>query len=185
MKKAIILVMMVGIMTFPLTACQGASNVTSSAELSEASSAVAAKESSIEETKEPEKIELTAENIGDYIKFDGEFVDGEYTMSIVNYAKATLEFQAYPVVSGKFNNVEITVIATSDDHTFTYMNSLGNYWHLTDDDKDTKNIEFTFTLGVDGKFSKKYSCECLNNTGTLDGSCDFTIVSVNGTYVPE
>lgn len=132
-----------------------------------------------------QEVELTTENITDYVKFEGEFVDGDYTTSIVNYAEATLEFQAYSIVSGSFNNVEITVRATSDDNTFTYMNSSGNYWHLTDDGNDAKNIEFTFTLGADGKFSKNYSCKCLNNTGKLSGSCDFNIVSVSGTYVSE
>lgn len=131
------------------------------------------------------KVELTVDNILKYVQFDGEFTDGKYTKSIVNWAEAVLEFQAYPVVSGKFNNVEITLVATSNDHTFTYMNSLGNYWHLSDADKDTKKIEFTFKLSVDGRFSKNYSVECLNNTGKLSGSSDFKIVSVSGTFLSD
>ena len=138
-----------------------------------------------EDVQVKEDVQLTKDNIEDYIQFDGEFTNGEYTMSIVNYANATLEFQAYPVVSGKFNNVEITLIASSDDSTFTYMNGFGNYWHLTDDDRDTKDIKFTFRLGVDGKFSKNYEVECLNNTGVLSGGSDFSIVSVSGTFIPD
>ena len=137
-------------------------------------------------TATPEaKIKLTKSNIEDYIQFEGEFVDGEYSKGLINIAKAVLDFQAYPVAAGKFNNVEITVVASSKDHIFTYMNSYGNYWHLADADKDTKKIEFTFKLGVDGKFSKKYSVECLNNTGTLSGNSNITVVSVSGTFIPD
>jgi len=130
-------------------------------------------------------VELTADNINDYIQFDGEFTNGKYTKSIVNYAEAILEFQAYPVAVGKFENVEITLVATSNDHTFTYMNDLGNYWHLTNEDHDTKEIEFTFRLGVDGNFSKNYSVICRNNTGVLSGASEFKVVSVSGTFTPQ
>ena len=132
-----------------------------------------------------EAIELNSDNINEYVQFDGEFIDGKYTMGIVNYAEATLDFQAYPVSAGKFNNVKITLIATSTDPAFTYMNNMGSYWHLSDDDKDTKDIQFSFTLGVDGKFSKKYSVECMNNTGKLKGSSNFKVVSVEGTFMPD
>ena len=132
-----------------------------------------------------EKIALTKSNITDYIQFEGEFVDGEYSKGLINISKAVLDFQAYPVAAGKFNNVEITVVASSKDHTFTYMNSFGNYWHLADADKDTEKIELTFKLGIDGKFSKKYSVECLNNAGTLSGNSDIAVVSVNGTFIPD
>ncbi len=130
-----------------------------------------------------ESIELNVDNIKSYVAFDGEFTNGTYTKSIVNWAEATLEFQAYPTAAGKFNGVEITLVCTSNDHTFTYMNSFGNYWHLSDDDRD--EIRITFTLGVDGKFSKNYSVECLNNTGILSGDCDFKIISVKGTFIPD
>jgi len=169
MKKAITILLAFA-MVLSLAACGGTK----------------APEPTPEPTPEPVKeIELTKDNISDYVQFAGEFTEGKYTKSIVNYADAVLEFQAYPVVAGKFNNVEITLDATSNDNTFTYMNSFGNYWHLSDADKDTKKIEFTFKLGVDGKFSKKYSVECLNNTGVLSGNSDFSVVSVSGTFKPD
>ncbi len=133
------------------------------------------------------EITLTKDNIEDYLNFEGEFVDGKYTMgTFVNWAEATLEFQTYPLVRGSFNNVEITLVVTSDDHTFTYMNKFGDYWHLTSaSEEDEKHIKISFKLGVDGNFSKNYSVECSNNTGKLDGACDFEIVSVSGTFVPS
>lgn len=133
------------------------------------------------------EITLTKYNIENYLNFEGEFVDGKYTMgTFVNWAEATLEFQTYPLVRGSFNNVEITLIVTSDDHTFTYMNKYGNYWHLTSaSEEDEKHIKISFKPGVDGNFSKNYSVKCSNNTGKLDGDCDFEIVSVSGTFVPS
>ena len=141
-------------------------------------------------TQEPPKeIELTKSNILDYVQFDGEFTNWKYTSiytGLVGTAEATLEFQAYPVASGKFNNVSITLVATSDDSSFTYGNRYGNYWHLSDADGDTNEIKIDFMLGIDGRFSKNYSVECSNNnSGKLNGSCDFTIISVSGTFIPD
>jgi len=139
-----------------------------------------------ENTTKIESIDLTVSNLEQYIQLDGQFIDGTYSMGgIINRARATLDFQAYPVVSGKFNNVEITLIAKSNANAFTYMNSFGNYWHLAEDDKDTKSIKFSFRLGIDGKYSQKYSVECLNNTGVLAGKSDFELLSVTGTFIPE
>lgn len=142
-------------------------------------------ESKEEQGTEKESIELTKNNIMEYVKFDGEFTNGTYTKgSFVNWAEATLEFQAYPVAAGQFNNVEITLIASSDDHTFTYMNSFGNYWHLAEE-SDAREIRLTFNLSVNGEFSKNYSVECSNNTGELSGNCNFTVSSVSGTFIPD
>ena len=127
-------------------------------------------------------VNLSPDNILDYVQFEGEFTGGKYTKGIVNWAEAILEFQTYPVAAGKFDNVEITLLATSDDFAFTYMNKFGNYWHLSDAGNNANKIEFTFKLSVDGEFSKNYSVECLNNTAELSGSCNFEIISVSGTF---
>lgn len=164
MKKLIALIL-VGITLLSLCACSN--NQTSS------------------DAPKQESIALTKDNISEYIQFSGEFINGTHTMSFINYAEAVLDFQAYPTASGQFNDVEITLVATSNDHTFTYMNDFGNYWHLSDSDSNTREIKFTFKLGVDGKFSKNYSVECSNNTGNLKGGCDFTVVSVSGTFTPN
>ena len=168
MKKKLSIIVIVSLMLC-LTAC-GSGNANTNSE------------SIVTEKK---TVSLTNDNIKNYVNFDGSFTNGDYTMGIVNYAEATLEFQAYPVADGDFNNVEITLVGTSNEHTFTYMNDMGNYWHLSDADRDAKNIEITFTLGVDGRFSKNYSVECLNNTGKLSGNCDFRVISVSGTFEPK
>ena len=146
------------------------------------------------ETKETietiETIELTADNINNYVQFDGEFTNGTSTKTYITStwglysADATLEFQAYPITAGKFENVEITLIGTSDDFAFTSANNMGYYWHLTDAE-NRKELAFTFKLGVDGSFSKNYSIECSDTSLKLSGNCDFIIKSVSGTFIPD
>lgn len=133
------------------------------------------------------EITLTEHNIEDYLNFDGEFIDGKYSRGpFLNLAEATLDFQVYPAAYGTFKNLEITLVVTSTDSTFTYMNSFGNYWHLSEAEEDAeREIKISFRVGVDGSFSKKYSVECLNNTGVLKGSAQFKIVSVSGAFVPQ
>ena len=132
-------------------------------------------------------IELTKDNIETYIEFDGSFVDGTYTMgAIANWADAKLDFKTYPMSDGKFNNVEVTLVATSDNDTFTYMNAFGNYWHLEDaKDGEDKEIKFTVKIPSDGKFDKIYEVTCSNNTGELEGDCSFEIISASGEFIPN
>lgn len=164
--KKILIVLCILVLTISATACSQTNN-------------------SVKE--EPTTIQLTKDNIDKYVKFDGSFVDGTYTMGTFgNWADAKLEFQTYPVQDGKFNNVEFTLIATSDNDTFTYMNSFGNYWHLEDaKEGEDKEIKFTVNLPLDGKFQKTYEVTCSNNTGELEGDCDFEIVSVSGEFKPN
>lgn len=132
-------------------------------------------------------IELTKDNIETYLKFDGSFVDGTYTMgAIANWADAKLDFKTYPMSDGKFNNVEVTLVATSDDDAFTYMNAFGNYWHLEDaKDGEDKEIRFTVKIPFDGKFEKTYEVTCSNNTDELEGDCNFEIISASGEFIPN
>lgn len=134
-----------------------------------------------------EEIELTTSNIDDYIGLQGDFVDGDYTTGYVNCATSTLEIEAYPLEEGRFEDVEITVVCTSTDHGFTYMNQLGNYWHLASATSDDERDEIRITLSIrpNGEFERSYAVECLNNTSCLDAPCDFDIVSVSGTFIPE
>ena len=132
------------------------------------------------------EIDLTADNIKNYVDFTGEFVDGKYESFYFFYvADATLEFQAYPVVAGNFNNVEIVLKVIGLDSTFE-GGALGEKWHLSDaTEKDRTHIKITFKLGADGKFSKNYSVTCDRCSGILEGGCTFEIVSVTGTFTPS
>ena len=124
-------------------------------------------------------VELTTENIGDYIAFSGEFTESEYHQTLLYYVStSTLDFQAYSTVSGTFENVEITVQANIED-----TGSLGESWHLADTDDSA--VEFTFKMPSNGEYAHSYSIECDRSTNKLTGSCDFTVVSVSGTYISD
>lgn len=124
------------------------------------------------------EVELTAENITDYIALSGEFTESEYHQTILYYVSTSIiDFQAYSTVSGSFENVEITVRANIDD-----TGVLNEQWHLADSEEP--GVEFTFKLPANGNYTHSYGIECDRNSGKLKGSCDFTIVSVSGTYMP-
>lgn len=123
-------------------------------------------------------VELTTENITDYIALSGEFTESEYHQTILYYVSTSIiDFQAYSTVSGSFENVEITVRANIDD-----TGVLNEQWHLADSEEP--GVEFTFKLPANGNYTHSYGIECDRNSGKLKGSCDFTIVSVSGTYMP-
>lgn len=129
-------------------------------------------------SKKPQEIELTTENIGDYISFSGEFTDSEYHQTLLYYiSTSTIDFQAYSTTAGTFNNVEITLQANIDNE-----GAIGEKWRLADTE-DT-GVEFTFKMPSSGDYSHSYGIECDRNTSRLKGSCDFTVVSVSGTYTP-
>ena len=131
------------------------------------------------------EVNLTKENITDYVIFDGTFINGKYESSLFGYtSKATLEFQSYPAKNGEFKDVEITLIVTSDDFAFNY--ATGEEWHLADAPDDEKDhIKITFKIGIDGQFEKKYNVLCLYNSAILDGDAKFRVVSAKGTFLPK
>ena len=136
-------------------------------------------------TESQNAIELTKDNIKKYIRFDGEFSNSRYDGK-KELEQATLEFQAYPVVQGQFNNVEITLRVSSYNEYYEFLERHGYYWHLAGTDSSIKNIELSFSLGADGRFSKNYSVECSTYIyGDLIGSGIFEVVSVKGSYIPE
>lgn len=128
-------------------------------------------------------VTLTKANIGKYLVFDGSFVDGRTISVLGGYfvGTNTLEVKAYPIVSGKFQNVEITLLVTSDHYNF--IGQYGYKWHL-EDSEDTQKIEITFHVSADGNFSKDYSVEC-PMIHYLDGDAKFEVVSVSGVFIPD
>lgn len=133
------------------------------------------------ETTEPtdETIELTKENISEYIAIRGEYKNGTYHKLLVYYTStADLEIQAYGVASGTFDNVKITVKANLKDKE----DFLGK-WHLTNIDADSVTI--TFHMPSSGTYSSSYSIECDNCARKLSGSSELEIVAVSGTFKPS
>ena len=146
-------------------------------------------ESNTEETVEENKsVELTNSNIKQYVEFDGVFTNGGSEKAVLagtfyGYNSwAVLEFQAYPIVSGKFENVEIILTAQSDHDLFT--KELG--WYIEGSDNEDE-VVLSFRLGADGKYSRNYNIKMFDTmrSGTLNGECDFIVNSVSGTFIPD
>lgn len=129
---------------------------------------------------EPETVELTKENIGEYIEIRGEYKNGDYHSGILYYTStADLDIQAYSIVSGTFDNVKITVKANLKDKGEDIMGK----WHLADTDGDSVTI--TFSMPSSGTYSSSYSIECIRNTRKLSGTSNLEIIDVSGTYTPS
>lgn len=134
-----------------------------------------------EENEETKEVQLTKENLLDYVNFTGDFKNARMLSGLGLIAAADIDFQAYPIEVGSFKNVEIVLKATNEQ--IENDTESGAEWYLHGDDK--KQIELSFKLGVDGKFSKEYAVESFWNIHEtkLKGSCEFEILSVSGTFV--
>ena len=129
----------------------------------------------------PKAVELTKDNIGDYISISGEYKNGDYHSTILYYVStADLDFKAYSTVAGSFSNVEITVRADLSEKT----GALSEKWHMADSE-DKSKVEFTFKMPASGDYSTSYSIECDRATWKLSGSAKLEIVSVSGTFTPN
>ena len=129
----------------------------------------------------PKEIELTKDNINEYISISGEYKNGDYHSSLLYYiSTADLDFKAYSTVAGSFSNVEITVRADLSEKD----GALGEEWHMADADDNSK-VEFTFKMPANCNYSTSYSIECDRATWKLSGTAKLEIVSVSGTFTPN
>lgn len=160
MKRVIIALLVVS-MLFMFTGCQNPT------------------EEEKNDEKESSVVTLTKENIGDYVTFEGEVIDYDKWqvkgMPYMTGAEATVDFKAHAIAGGSFENVEITLQISG----YKYWD-----WHLSDD-KDATRIKFTFKMPASGEYSSKYKVSNGQYVGTsLNGKCDFDVVSVTGTFKP-
>lgn len=126
-----------------------------------------------------EPITLTTDNVEDYVSFRGEFIDSEAQsiLELKYVSESTIDFQAYSVKKGSFDNVEITIKANISEG-----GSLGSFRLKNTDDS---SVIITFNMPSSGAYSSKYEIECDNYSGVLEGSCTFEVISVSGTFLPE
>lgn len=138
-------------------------------------------EGTIPATKTVEPIQLTRDNINNYINMRGEYKNGDYHKNLFYYVStADLEFQAYSTVPGSFDNVEITVRVDLSDKD----GQIGENWHIVNSADESK-VEFTFKMPSNGQYNSSYSIECNRSTWKLSGNSKLAIVSVSGTYIPN
>lgn len=168
MKKALSLVLILT-MCLSFCACGNSNNKTKQKVLS------------TPETTTKKSIRLTTDNIDDYIAIRGEYKNGKYHRDFLDYyiSTADIDFQAYSIASGTFDNVEITVNVDLSEKE----GALGNKWHLTN--SESRNVEITFKMPANGEYSSTYSIECDRSTAKLSGSSKLEIVEVSGIFIPN
>lgn len=127
----------------------------------------------------PAEIELTEDNILDYLEVELTFSDFDYEYILYTYfSSGDVNIHTYAVEDGTFSQVRLVVRPVNIP---TYMGT--QEWYPTGD--SDADIEFEFRLPADGEYDSSINITCANNSGTLNGSCDFEIVSVSGTFIPD
>lgn len=130
-----------------------------------------------------EPIPLTVDNLTDFVSISGEYTEsGSYETYLFHVSTSVIDFQAYATSAGTFDNVEISVRLNVDGGGAG--GAMGTNWHLAD--TDDHYVELTFKMPANGNYSHSYNIECndIYSYSTLKGACDFTIVSVSGSFIP-
>ena len=129
------------------------------------------------ETTEPKSIELTTENISQYLNI----VIGEVVDTGDSIDTTLIEF--YPLQPGDFTNVEI-VLSIKVDNDFELSSAIGATLE-TEEESEHKGT-LTFKLPVDGRH--KIDIKLWDRLGwgdTHDGIYEYTFTSVSGTFIPN
>lgn len=125
------------------------------------------------------EVELTTENIGEYLEIDTTYGKHETHKSIgINFTYTDVYLKLYPIVSASFNNVEITLeIACPSE------------WKVTSSDSayekanDTRMV-LTFKLPADGKYEETHNIGRAMWAKAPEKDCTVKIISVSGTVIP-
>lgn len=153
-------------------------------------------EGSTQNTTEKQEVELTPENVSQYLSFEANLMNGDYenVFGITNCATADMEIKAYSTATGSYDNVEVTVRPDlSADNT-----SLTDKWHLKDTEatettettEDTEatedqDISITFKLSSSGDYNSSYPIACSGSTQELSGKRNLEVVSIKGKFIPQ
>ena len=135
-------------------------------------------------SSENKTVTLTTENIDQYIAIVATYNNYRETSSYIvsgNYhGWCDIDLQAYATVPGAFSSVEITFLVDVPNKA----GNPGEYpWYPAGGDKGNP-VQFTFRLPTTGEYSHSYPIECDGVTTDLTADCEFTIVSVSGTFAP-
>ena len=120
-------------------------------------------------TTAQQKIDLTTENIRDYLSFSCHISNVETdTFWLVTSGNGTATLKTSPLRAGTFENVVLTVTLEPSEST-----------------RGWDSFEREITLPFDGKFDDTFSIESSTNDGLLSSSPEFIVVvnSVSGQLV--
>ncbi len=156
------------------------------------------------ETTKAKEIQLTVDNIEEYITLSFQVKDVERKDGgLYITAGGTVEFQAYSIQPGAFSNVNIVIHpllfqdcrTCGDDPVIPSYKDIFGYGYSFDDDSREYNDsteKISFTLPSSGNYSTQYMlncCYCDYDTHPRplkDGMfLDYTIISVTGTFIPS
>lgn len=136
--------------------------------------------------KTPQSIELTTENINQYITILAAYNNYReecfYLTDIVRvyHSYCDVDLQAYTVTPGNFSNVEITIqVYVPND-----VGDPGEYPWCPLGGEPYDPVQFTFRISSAGTYSHSHAIECSGPSTDLRGNCNFTIISVSGTFIP-
>ena len=113
------------------------------------------------EKEENKAIELTTENISEYLVIKYHYSDKELG-PIVAYASATVTIEIYPIKGGSFNNVNLILNTTIGNHwevaesdsSYKYLKTLNAEWS---DDTWKEMLITEIQLPADGKYTETHT----------------------------
>ena len=131
-------------------------------------------------TKTPSEVQLTVENINDYLAFEFDYskVKRESKLGI-SFGYTDITMRSYAISAGSFSNAEITVEIP-----------LTNGWSVSSSDEayDKNNDEVlvcSFELPVSGEYTDTHELIASMVFSDPDGkNVKYTITSVSGTFIP-
>lgn len=133
--------------------------------------------------KTPQSIELTTENINQYITILAAYNNYRATHGWdmgYYHGNCDIDLQAYTVAPGDFSNVEITIqVYVPND-----AGDPGEYPWCPLGGEPYDPVQFTFRISSAGTYSHSHAIECYGPSSDLRGNCNFTIISVSGTFIP-
>ena len=135
--------------------------------------------------KEPTPIELTVDNIKDYVAFEFDYDEvKKETVSYFNYSYylTALNLNAYTTVDGTFSNLQIQ-IEVAAPFSFTVPTDSKGY-----DSKNDEIIYCSFRIPSSGDYSASYKLRADYSYSSMDlkpQRVQYTITSVSGTFTPN
>ncbi|MCQ2529279.1 MAG: hypothetical protein MJ108_09230 [Saccharofermentans sp.] len=164
MKKIISIVLIVS-MLFALCGCGDESSANDSSSKSD----------------EQTKVELTVDNVEEYLEINCEYVNATREQNVVGQwlKESDIKIETYAITSGSFENVEITLrfdLSSSDKDENYHVQ--GN--------ESLHTLESKFKVKANGDHDEvigRMRCFSYINLDVKSGNAPYEIVSVSGTFV--
>ena len=170
MKRCVSIILAV-IFVFSLTSCGGGGNGSAT--------------STSNASKEPTPVQLTVDNIKDYVAFEFDYDEvKKETVSYFDYSYylTALNLNAYTTVDGNFSNLQIQIEVTAP-FTWTFPTDSKGY-----DSKNDEIIYCSFRIPSSGDYSASYKLRADFSYSSMDlkpQRVQYTITSVSGTFTPN